>query len=80
MDTLTAKKSIFDMCPEEFEELTRPVALKAKQVAFDNGVWFSYKNQFCIEPDMFIREFKDGHRELIKLGNQTGEYTVLKAF
>jgi hypothetical protein len=80
MATLTAKKSIFDMDNEEFEKLVKPVALKAKQTALDNGAWFSYKNELCVDKDMFIHEFKDGRKELIKLGNQAGEYTVLKVF
>jgi len=80
METLTAEKSIFDMRPEELEDFTRPVALTAKEIALDNGAWFSYKNQFCVQPDMFVREFKDGHKELIKLGDQTGEYAVLRVF
>jgi len=64
----------------EFEELVKPVALKAKQTALDNGAWFSYKNELCTEPDMFIHEFKDGHKELIKLGSGAGQHTVLKVF
>jgi len=80
MATLTAKKSIFDMDNDEFGKLVKPVALKAKQTALDNGAWFSYKNELCVEADMFIREFKDGHKELIKLGKQPGEHTVLKVF
>jgi hypothetical protein len=80
MAIITAKKSIFDMDNEEFEKLVKPVALKAKQDALDNGAWFSYKNELCTEPDMFIHEFKDGRKELVKLGNQTGEYTILKVF
>lgn len=65
---------------DEFEKLVKPVALKAKQTALDSGAWFSYKNELCVEPDMFIHEFKDGHKELIKLGSQAGEYSVLKIF
>ena len=65
---------------EEFEKLVKPVALQAKQTALDNGAFFSYKNGQCVEADMFIHEFKDGHKELIKLGNQAGEYTVLRIF
>jgi hypothetical protein len=80
MATLTAKKSIVDMDNEEFENLVKPVALKATQTALDNGAWFSYKNELCTEADMFVREFKDGHKELIKLGRQPGEHTVLKVF
>jgi hypothetical protein len=80
MATITARKSIFDMDNEEFEKLVKPVALKAKQDALDSGAWFSYQNDLCTEPDMFIHEFKDGRKELIKLGNQTGEYTILKVF
>ena len=68
------------MNPEEFEELVKPVALKARQTALDNGAWFSYKNELCVEADMFIHEFKDGHKELIKLGNRAGDYTILKVF
>jgi hypothetical protein len=29
---------------------------------------------------MFIHEFKDGRKELIQLGNQTGEFSVLSVF
>ncbi len=62
----------------EFEKLVKPVAEKAKQDALDAGAWFSYKNELCTEPDMFIHEFKDGHKELIRLGEKTGEFTVLE--
>jgi hypothetical protein len=80
MATIAAKKSVFEMNDLEFEELVKPVALKAKQTALDNGAWFSYKNELCTEPDMFIHEFKDGHKELIKLGSGAGQHTVLKVF
>jgi len=74
------RKSIFDMSPEEFADLVRPVAIKLKQSALDNGSWYSYRNELCVEPDMFIHEFKDGRKELIQLGNQTGEFTILSIF
>lgn len=80
MATIIEKKSTFNIDNEAFEKLVKPVALKAKQTALDNGAWFSYKNELCVEKDMFIHEFKDGHKELIKLGNQPGEYTVLNIF
>jgi len=78
MATLTAKKSVFDMGSEEFDNLVGPVGLKAKQTALNNGAWFPYKNDLCVEPDMFIHEFKDGRKELVKLGKQAGDYTVLR--
>lgn len=68
------------MDAKELEEHVRPIALKAKQTALDNGAWFSYRNELCVEPDMFIHEFKDGRKELIKLGKQPGEYKILKVF
>lgn len=80
MSTVTAKKSIFEMDAREFEEFVKPVALKAAQTALDNGAWISYKNELFVEPGMFIREFKDGHKELIRLGNQAGKHEVLKTF
>jgi hypothetical protein len=79
MATLTAKKSIFDMDPEEIHNHLKPTAEKLKQTALDNGAWYSYKNDLCIEANMFIHEFKDGRKELIQLGNKTGEFKVLKA-
>ena len=78
MSTLIAKKSVFNMEPEEIREHLKPVAERAKQIAWNNGSWYSYKNELCIEADMFIHEFKDGRKELIQLGNQTGEFKVLK--
>lgn len=78
MATLTAKKSIFDMGPEEIHNHLKPMAQKLKQTALDNGSWFSYRNELCVEPDMFIHEFKDGRKELIQLGNETGKFRILK--
>ena len=78
MATITAKKSVFDMSPEEIHNHLKPTAQRAKQMALDNGSWYSYKNELCVEPDMFIHEFKDGRKELIQLGNETGEFKVLK--
>ncbi len=66
------------MDQEELVEHLRPVAEQAKQKAWDNGSWYSYRNELCVEPDMFIHEFKDGRKELIKLGGETGEFSVLK--
>jgi hypothetical protein len=80
MATLTAKKSVFEMTPEEMREHLRPIAIKAKQDALDEGSWFSYKNELCVEDDMFIHEFKDGRKELIKVGDETGNFKVLKVF
>lgn len=80
MATLTAKKSVFEMTPEEMREHLRPIAEKAKQDALDEGSWFSYKNELCVQDDMFIHEFKDGHKELIQIGNETGKFKVLKVF
>jgi len=68
------------MTPDEMREHLRPIAEKVRQDALDAGLWFSYQNDLCIEEDMFIHEFKDGRRELIRLGNQTGEYKILKVF
>jgi len=78
MATLTAKKSVYDMDQEEFKNLVQPTGLKAKQTALDRGAWFPYKNDICVDADMFIHEYKDGHKELIKLGKQAGDYTVLR--
>jgi len=73
------KKSVFDMDNQEFEQLVKPIGEKAKQTALDNGSWYSYQNELCTSPDMFIHEFKD-RKELVKLGNEVGEYTVLNVF
>jgi hypothetical protein len=78
MDILTAEKSVFDMTPAELHEHLKPTAQIAKQTALDNGAWYSYRDESCVEDDMFIREFKDGHKELIQLGNQTGQYKILE--
>jgi hypothetical protein len=79
MVTITAKKSVFEMSPEEIREHLKPMAQQLKQTALDNGAWYSYTNELCIEPDMFIREYKDGRKELIQLGNETGKFKVLKS-
>jgi len=78
MATLIAKKSVFDMTPEEFHYHLKPTAEKAKQTAWDNGSWYSYRNELCVKDDMFIHEFKDGRKELIQLGKKTGEFKVLQ--
>ena len=78
MSTLIAKKSVFNMEPEEIHTHLKPAAEKAKQIAWDSGSWYSYKNELCIEANMFIHEFKDGRKELIQIGNQTGEFKVLR--
>jgi hypothetical protein len=80
METTPRLRSIFDMSSEEFEQLVTPVALETKQTALDNGAWFSYKNDLCVTGDMFIHEFKDGRKELIQLGDQTGVFTILKVY
>lgn len=80
MATLTAKKSIFEMSPEEIHDHLKPMAEKLKQTALDSGSWYSYRNELCVEPDMFIHEFKDGRKELIQLGDETGKFKVLKVF
>lgn len=80
MATIVTKKSIFEMSPEEIHEHLKPTAQKLKQTALENGSWYSYRNELCIEPDMFIHEFIDGRKELIQLGNETGEFTILKVY
>ena len=80
MSTLTAKKSIFNMSPEEIHDHLKPMSQKLKQTALDDGLWYSYRNEMCVGPDMFIHEFKDGRKELIQLGDETGEFKVLKVF
>lgn len=80
MATITAEKTIFEMSPKEFEAHLKPVSVKARQTALDSGAWFSYKNELCVKSNMFIREFKDGHKELVQLGDETGKYKVLKVF
>jgi hypothetical protein len=74
------RKSIFEMSHDEFEQLVKPVAEAAKQAALDAGAWFSYQNELCTEPDMFIHEFKDRHKELVRLGKQPGDYTILSIY
>jgi hypothetical protein len=78
MATLTAKKSVFDMDPEEIHNHLKPTAKRLKQEALDNGSWYSYRNELCVEDNMFIHEFKDGRKELIQLGDETGKFKVLK--
>jgi hypothetical protein len=80
MSTMNLNKSIFDMSPAEIHEHLKPRAVRLKQTALDNGSWFSYRNELCVTSDMFIHEFKDGRKELIKHRNQTGEFTVLKIY
>jgi hypothetical protein len=75
-----ARKSIFEMSSDEFEQLVKPVAEAAKQAALDAGAWFSYQNELCTELDMFIHEFKDGRKELVKVGKQPGDYTILSVY
>jgi hypothetical protein len=78
MAILTAKKSVFDMDPEEIHNHLKPTAIKLKKEALNNGSWYSYRNELCVEDDMFIHEFKDGRKELIQLGSETGEFKILK--
>jgi hypothetical protein len=73
-------KSFLDMTPEEIHEHLKPRAQQVKQEALDSGAWFSYRNELCVSPDMFIHEFKDGRKELIQLGNQTGKLKILKVY
>ena len=80
MATLTAKKTIVEMSAEELQEHLKPMAEKLKQDALNDGAWYSYKNELCTGPDMFIHEFKNGRKELIQLGSKTGDFKVLKVF
>ncbi len=68
------------MTPQEIHDHLKPVAEETKQKALDSGSWYSYRNELCVEDDMFIHEFKDGRKELIQLGNQTSEFKILKVF
>lgn len=65
---------------DEFEQLVKPVAEAAKKAALDAGAWFSYINELCTETDMVVHEFKDGRRELVRIGEKPGDYTVVKVF
>jgi hypothetical protein len=80
MATITPKKSVFDMDQEEMRERLTPAAVELKRSSLDNGAWYSYQNELCTESNMFIREFKDGHKELVQLSNKTGDYKLLKVF
>ena len=64
----------------EFEQLVKPAIETAKKTALNKGAWLSYRNESCTEPGMFIHEFKDGRKELVKIGKRPGDYTVLKVF
>ncbi len=56
-----AKKSVFEMTPEEFEEAAQSILRRAKEKAFSKGlpIYFS-KN------DILMAEYPDGRIEEVK--------------
>ena len=66
------------MDPGEIRDHLRPMAQNLKEKAQDNGSWYAYQNELCVEDDMFIHEYKDGRKELVQLGDETGDFKILK--
>jgi len=66
------------MDPEEIRDHLKPTAQKLKQNALDSGSWYSYQNELCTSPNMFIHEFKGGRKELVQLDDKTSEYKILR--
>lgn len=56
-----AKKSVFEMTPEELEEAAQNILRRAKDKAFSKGlpIYFS-------EGNILMAEYPDGHIEVVK--------------
>ena len=71
MDELTTK-DVFDMNNGEFKAHLAPVLNEAIQKSLDEGLYFSYPADINEDPAMFIHEYKDGKRVLVRVDINTG--------
>lgn len=53
---------------KELNSKLAKVADEVKKNALDFGSYYSYQDENCTSPDMFVHQYKDGRRELIKIG------------
>jgi hypothetical protein len=77
-DMDTNNKSKFDLSAQELEQkLSQKTDLVNKE-ALDQGLYISYRDHHCVNPDQFVHEYKDGRKELIRINSQTGKEEFLK--
>lgn len=77
MDELT-EKDIFTMDDREFKAHLQPVIKEAIQASLDQGLYFSYSAGIKEDPALFIHEYKDGKRVLIRVDAATGREEFIK--
>ncbi|QJD97187.1 hypothetical protein HH214_15565 [Mucilaginibacter robiniae] len=77
MDELS-EKDIFAMDDQEFKSLLAPVIREAVQSSLDQGLYFSYSAGIKDDPALFIHEYKDGKRVLIRVDAATGREHFVK--
>jgi hypothetical protein len=66
------------MDDHQFKAHLEPVIQQAVQASLDQGLYFSYSARIKEDPAMFIHEYKDGKRVLIRVDAATGREEFIK--
>jgi len=77
MKSTIKQKTVFDMTPDEFKELIRPVAEQVLQETWDKDTFITYYDEkVCPDTDTLVQEYKD-HSELVRINDQ-GKAVIIK--
>lgn len=60
-------KGFIELIQEELDKLLAPVVKKLVQKSFEKAGYILYQDHRCAEDSEFIREYKDGTKELLKM-------------
>ncbi len=78
MNSPTPNRSFIDLSPSEREALLTAELEKEVKRTFDAGLYITYTNELCISDDLFIREYKNGQRQLVKVITDSATIEIIQ--
>jgi len=77
MDELS-QQDVFEMNVNEFKAHLTPVIESTVQQTLEQGAYISYPADIQDDPAMFIHEYKDGKRVLVRVDVNTGKEQFIR--
>jgi len=70
--------SFIDLTPLEQEALLTAEIEKVMQEKLDKGSYITYTNELCVTDDLFIHEYKDGRKYLVRVDHSAVKVHTVK--
>ena len=71
-------KSVFDMTQEELDKRFNPVINRLVSEQFANVGYVLYQDEQCDRENVFVREYSNGRKELVRMGDEPLQYEVIR--